>query len=768
MKSDDDLLLDIEAHYKRARDHSDKWRAEAREDYDFVSGVQWSEEDAALLSEQGRVGVTFNRVAPVIDAVAGAEVSNRQEVRYIPRETGDAKVNEILTAGAKWVRDECNAEDEESDAFCDAVICGMGWTETHVEYDDDPDGKVYIDRVDPLEMYWDSAAKKHNISDARWILRVKKYSRDALAAQWGATKIDGIIADLDKTERELGADEDLQGEPHNATDAWKYKNDASGAGKVPAFKVREYQWYESERVYRVPNPQSGQLEDVEVAAFEKLKPALEAAGVPFTDVKPRKAYRAYALGKNILESGPGPGDTRFTYNAITAKRDRNRGYWHGLVRPMKDPQRWANKFFSQILHIVNSHSKGGLLIEQGAAKSLEQVKEEWARADGVIELNPGGLDKLREKTQGQYPTGIDRMMEVAVSAIRDVTGVNLEMLGLADRTQAGVLEYQRKQAGLTILASLFDALRRYRKDQGRLLLTFIRKYVADGRLIRVVGEQGAQYVPLALDKQTARFDIVVDDSPTSPNQKEQVFGVMSSLMPMLTKIGVAPPAEALDYLPLPSSLVEKWKAQIAQAAQQPNPEAQAAQAAQAAEQQKMQADQQTEAQRQAFEGQKLQAEAQAEQQKSQLDLELKRAEYAIKVQEMQDRQAQREHDRAMAEAQCAHERDSMMAEHRDRNAERTIKAREAGIDARDVVEGAEASPTEKALLQLQATIVQEGRAQTEALAARLEQIAQMLVAPRQIIRNADNEIVGADINGVRFAVQRNAAGIAGMTPIGRA
>ena len=578
MKSDEDLILDIETYFKRSRDHSDKWRGEAREDYDFVAGNQWAQDDIDVLREQSRVPVTFNRVEPTIAAVAGAEVTNRQEVRYIPRETGDAKVNEILTAGAKWVRDECNAEDEESDAFLDAVICGMGATETSVSYAEDPDGKIHIDRVDPIEMYWDPSAKKHNLADTRWVARLRRWSRDALVEKWGEKKIDGVIASLEKTEWDLDNQDDQQGDPHDASNAWRYTNDAAGAlSRIPAFSVIEYQWFEFETVYRIPNPQTGQLEDVPPEAFKKLKPMLEASGIPFTDVKRRRAYRAFALGKNILESGPGPGDDRFTYTFITAKRDRNRGYWHGMVRAMKDPQRWANKFFSQILHIINSNSKGGLLIEQGAAQDMNQVKEEWARPDGVVVLNPGGLARVREKAQAQYPTGLDRLMEIAVSAIRDVTGVNLEMLGLADRTQAGVLEYQRKQAGLTILASLFDALRRYRKDQGRLLLTFIQKYVADGRLIRVVGDQGAQYVPLALDKQGARYDVVVDDSPTSPNQKEQVFGIMSQLMPLLAKMGVSPPPETLDYLPLPSSLIEKWKQQIQQQSQQPDPAMQAQQ-----------------------------------------------------------------------------------------------------------------------------------------------------------------------------------------------
>jgi hypothetical protein len=37
----------------------------------------------------------------------------------LPRQQGVVKANELLTSAANWIRQQCDVEDEESDAFRD-------------------------------------------------------------------------------------------------------------------------------------------------------------------------------------------------------------------------------------------------------------------------------------------------------------------------------------------------------------------------------------------------------------------------------------------------------------------------------------------------------------------------------------------------------------------------------------------------------------------------------------------------------------------------
>ncbi len=590
--SDDELIEKIKSDYQLADDLTGPWREEAISLYDMIAGHQWPELDKMKMEEELRPAVTFNLAAKYLDAICGLQVANRQEVRYTPRhvrEPGIPEMAEIMTGAAKWARGECDAETEESEAFTDCVLTGLGVVEQSLSFDDHPDGMIVVERRDPIEMYWDTMSRKRNLVDAKWVIRVKFMEEDEIDYRWpGATdRMTDATMGLKITQ-----DHGAYG-IHVATEAWKYEHDAfrtEGRALIPVF---EYQWWEPKnwvqvKVQSANGPQERRISRRNWKMFKQL---LDNQNVAYQTkfYKEKVFYRAFVAGGVVLKRGESPYQAGFTYQFITGKRDRNQNTWHGLGRSIRDPQTWVNKFFSDILYIIQSNAKGGILAEEDAFSDPQKAEATWARPDSITWVEQGALrdGKITGKPQADYPTGLDRLMMFAMNAMPETTGMNLEIMGMANRTQPGIVEQQRKQAAMTVIQWAFDSLRRYYKLHGRQLAAYIRDYIADGRLVRIGKQDQEQYIPLVRDRLNHDFEIIVDEAPQSTNQKEKVFAYLMELLPYMAKAGVGFPPEFFEYSPLPTEMVKKLLQRMQGMEEQ---QAQAAQQAQALESQERQAD----------------------------------------------------------------------------------------------------------------------------------------------------------------------------------
>lgn len=487
LDSGDSLLsLEIRERYETGRTHASKWREEAREAFDLYAGKQWSEKDRQTLVEQNRVPVTFNRIAILIDAVIGYEVNNRQETRYIPRTQGDAKVNELLTEAAKYFRDSCDAEFEESDAFRDMAICGMGWTNDRITDERNPNYDLVRDRVDPLRVLWDPSSRKPNLEDCRWLIYetlMSKAEAKALVPEW-----DGEYVHADW----LYNDDPDQINNDNPRDAYK-GNDTERAG-TRSIKVLEYQYVTDKFEHVITNPMTGETRTLTEDEWVALKEDEAKALSPFKVTRRLREWkRAFMIGGEVFEKQhPYPNGP--TYHCVTGKRDRNTGHWFGLVRSLKDPQMWSNKWLSQAMHILNTSAKPGYDVEKGAVDNVASFEAKAARPGAINVFTDGALQqgRVQRREATALPPDLANLMQYANESMQNVSGVNAELLGMADREQAGVLEYQRKQSAVTLLAPLFDSFRRYRKIAGRCWLYFMQHYLTDGRLIRITMDDGGQ------------------------------------------------------------------------------------------------------------------------------------------------------------------------------------------------------------------------------------------------------------------------------------
>lgn len=574
MKSESEIRSQAFDRWKDARDASRKWRMEAREDYEFYAGRQWSPEDEAYLREQRRPKITFNRTTPFVDAIVGTEINNRQETSYLPRTTNqndlDAAAAELFTEGARWIRQTCDADDNETEAYQDSLICGMGWTETRLDYEDDPDGRVLVDRVSPLEMYWTAGTTRPNLADARDIWRIRLMPVEDIRNRWPDATIDHVEA---QSWADVGALE----WPHDSTPpAYDTDTSTSNDQRRGLVRVVQYQWCERESYLRTVDPESGDDRELNPDMLDTFRQQA-GADYPITNQSRKRWYQAILIGKNIAEmkelfqaKEPCPGSS---FKPITGKRDENERSWYGIVRMAKDPQRWANKFYSQIQDVINSNAKGGIIAETDAFENMRQAEENWAKPDTIIWASPGAIvgSKIIERKSAAYPSGLDKLMQVSIEAISMTTGISPEMLGITGINQPNSLERTRIGRSMAVLSKFASSLRAYRKAQGRLMLHLMLYFIPPAVMERATGRQDAAQL---MQADVARFDVGVDQSPTSPNLKEEIWASVMQLLPMWLKSGIPFPMTMLDYMPLPESAIQKLKEELQQQAQDPMAQAQ--------------------------------------------------------------------------------------------------------------------------------------------------------------------------------------------------
>jgi hypothetical protein len=655
----DDLAREARKNLQEWESAFGGWVEEARVCYAMLHGDQWTAEDEETLRAQQRPTVTMNRIAAMIRGVCGLEVSQRQEVRYLAPELGDIASTEVQNAAGKWAREQCDAEDEESEAFRDLVTTGMGWTETRVDYDEDPEGKLVVERIDPLDMRWDALAVKKGLADSRWRARLKRMTIKDVKSMW-PDKSDDIAAYVESTEgRDLA--------PHVNKAGDQYADDHEGRPVLRDEAVLvQYQYWTYTFWAKLSMP-DGQIVDMPADRADLMK----QEGVPLVELqrfRKREYRQAILCGPVILEDVK-LNCSNFTLVVMTGVRDRNKGYWYGLVRDMVDPQRWANKFFSTYIDIIASNAKGGVMAETTAVEDPRKFETSWSNPRATVWLKAGGLGKIQSREAPAIPQGIGQVMEFAINSLPQVSAINLEFLGTTNRDQSGVLEYHRKQSVANSLAEFFAAMRQYRKMQGRVMLELIYTFLADNRLIRIVGKDGEQYVPL-MRQADVKYDVVVDESPSSPDRKMQTWLALEQLLPMALQAGLPVPPGILDYSPLPSSLSQEWKKMLSEKPPLP-PEVMQQQQQMGEELQRLQREnQQLKDKRQLQE-----AEMAMRTRESEANMALKEREAMF---EMQQKQREAEFEMRQAEREAEHE--LRLAEFKARN-EIRIKEHSAVLDA---------------------------------------------------------------------------------------
>ena len=606
-RADDQLVDYLAATFREAWDHISKHRPNRELDWKFYAGDQWDETDKALAKRQKRPALTLNMLLSIISAVEGEERTNRQEIKFYGTGQEDDGAAYGLNRLLKWVFDGCGGEFSLSEAFRAMLIAGEGWIVPDMDFFDDPEGLLKILAVPDTEMFDDPfGASDPTSATSRYCHRVRYMTDEEGEARFPAA---GEFAGFKATvtgAHSLG-DGISETDAAGFRDIYSTPNDQKSLktfdAKRKLWAVNETWWHQIEPGWVVVDDATGLLVEMTDEEFEGAKvqrageqksamqavmsgeatfappPALppEAAALgmmppvapPTIQMPPplqakqrpiKRFYVAFWCGKALLSKMASPlkGLKRIPYVPIRGLYDRIEGEWFGLIRSLIDAQRQHNTEQSTIVMLTQLMPKQAWMGPKGSFHNKPDWQTKIAQPGAMLEYNKSqGKPELIPTTA--IPRHIIDMAFTRPQTMREISGVNVEMTGARQASDPGVVMEMRQKAAKTVLAPMFDNHRQSKKALGMVLLAYMQTYISAGRRMRILGPEGSSYVDMTEQMQLGRYDVTVEETNSTINDRMATLGVMQTTLPQLAKAGVPVPPSIIDLMPMQPHIRDDWK-----------------------------------------------------------------------------------------------------------------------------------------------------------------------------------------------------------------
>lgn len=588
------LAREIHERFKTASKHYAKWDEEAKEDYSFALGDQWSTEDRQALDKAGRPALTFNRIRPLINLIAGYQRENSSRIKVNPEGGEDKNFSEvmdrILKAQDKW----SHLSHKLGYLFDDGCYCGKGFLEAILIYDNDPvRGEVDFKLRSPYQVLPDPECLEYDINDgALYCFKVVKLPRSKLLELYPAKKelIDGFIQDKDDPEVNgsgltavEGSDDDYGNRPNKTTVVKRTEDvEKNDLEEDDRFTVKEYWCIKLVDKYFVINSSDGQPDRFETKEEAEAFVAQQQFGKVITRKVKEMHVSAMCCGHILQEEDLSPfepyysGFPFFRYIADYAPNAEDE-VWRvqGVTRPLKDPQKEKNKSKSQTLHILNTQANSGWVGDDDALTDEGKKKlEQMGSTPGITVWKKKGSELREILPKGPNMGHLQREQE-ADNEFKQISGINPDLMGFQEGTTSGKAISMRIQQAILALVRLFHNYRYTKECIGRFLLQMVPATFDSKKVMRVLGPE---YMRKAVDPEKypqglteghinaflqmvsdQRYDVFVTEADQNKTIRYEILQDLTELL----KAGAPIPIDlVIDYLDLPNA--EEVKQRVAQ------------------------------------------------------------------------------------------------------------------------------------------------------------------------------------------------------------
>lgn len=493
--------------YGKDRGHNDEYLPQAQrcEDMYMGQGKQWTLAARAQLEEERRPCYELNEIKPSINAALGYQIQNRADIAFKPR-GGDADLNRatILSKVAMQVADMAGLHWHETQVFSDGVIQQRGYFDLRMNFDDNIKGEIAIGTLDPMDVIPDPDAKSYDPDDWSDVLVTRWLTLDEIEQLYGKEA-------RQKAEQSHDAGVDF-GELDDETERNKFASrnrlGAYDAGSIAEDGLLRYRIIDRQRFVYEPTaclvfPRSGDVQTEAHMAPDSIADALAQGAVRAKRMRRRVKWTVTTLTATLHDTlSPYEHYTVVPYFAYF-----RRGRTGGMVDDAIGPQEIVNKAMSQFVHILSSSANSGWITEQGSITNMtsEELEKRGAATGLHIEVAKGTKNRPQKIQPNQVPTGVDRLIDRADRALKDVT-VPEAMRGIGGANEPGIAIQSKQFAAQQQLAVPLDNLAYTRRLLARRILKLIQRYYDSYRVFRITETDPETGKPIDRQLEINRFD----------------------------------------------------------------------------------------------------------------------------------------------------------------------------------------------------------------------------------------------------------------------
>lgn len=511
----------------------------------FYDGVQWTHDDAQKVRDRGQNPVVYNEIKPTIDWLIGTERRTRVDFIVVAEDEGDEADEDarLKTKLMKYLDQTNRATFERSYAAEDAFKAGLGWIEVGLR-GDKSGPPIYIGSESWRNILYDSQASKRDLSDGRYIFRIKVVDLDVALAMFPDKE-----KEL-KACRQTGDDIDI------------FREWLGGTGLITGLDaLNGHDGDQLDFMTSKPVDLFNARERVLLIECWSREPQRNTEPGPHGIADPvtwKMMCSVMTENDTLIEAWSPFKHDYFPFIPVWAYRNRRTGLPYSPIYQLLGPQEALNHRMSRSLYEASANQ---VWLEEDAfnpeVMDVEELRAELDAPDGTAIFARGALsgNKVKDRPNQNEARFQIELARNDQAVIRSMSGVTGENRGLDTNSISGKAVLAKQDQGSLLTMELFDNQLFARQMEGELTLSLGEQFLTEPMTVRVAGENNKfEYARINELQQDGTYlnDItqrkahfVVGEQAWKQSFAEAAF---ESLMQVLSQLASAAPQVVISML----------------------------------------------------------------------------------------------------------------------------------------------------------------------------------------------------------------------------